>query len=353
MTTVDVAGNAGLPAPAPRGWVRALVGRTPLTDPRSLLGSLLLHVGLLAVASAVVFHASTAEPEAEPAERVLRGELDGVDNRAREESTSGGGGDPTGVAADVLPERANPTAATRDPAADALLSDVLPARDSAAPNADPLPGPSLADLGLAVGTSAGSGGIGARGGVGGGIGTSVGPGTEFFGMHDKGGSYAYVIDRSGSMTVRQSLEVAKRELLVSLVQVPKDVTFAVIFYNSEAVVFSDPAGRAGMMPASPANKRRVQDLLATIPPYGGTNHVLALKTALALRPEVLFFLTDADSMRPEEVTDILAIAGRTRIHAVEFGQVGALGGSTPLQALAKKSGGSYRYLDVNTFQAAY
>ncbi len=106
-----------------------------------------------------------------------------------------------------------------------------------------------------------------------------------------------------------------------------------------------------MMPASPANKRRVQDLLNTIPPYGGTDHMLALRTALALRPEVIFFLTDADSMRPEEVGDILAIAGRTRIHAVEFGQTGLIGGSTPLQTLAKKSGGSYRYLDVNTFRA--
>ncbi len=105
------------------------------------------------------------------------------------------------------------------------------------------------------------------------------------------------------------------------------------------------------MPASPANKRRVQDLLTTIPPYGGTNHILALKTALTLHPEIIFFLTDADSMRPEEVEDILALAGKTRIHAVEFGQTGALGGSTPLRTLAQKSGGSYRYLDVNTFRA--
>ena len=170
-------------------------------------------------------------------------------------------------------------------------------------------------------------------------------------MHDKGGSYAYVIDRSGSMTVRHSLEVAKRELLVSLIQIPAEVTFAVVFYSSEATVFTDPAGKPGMMPASPANKRRVQDLLATIPPYGGTNHILALRTALALHPEVVFFLTDADSMRPEEVTDILGVAGKTRIHAVEFGQVGALGGSVPLQNLAKQTGGSYRYINVDTFRA--
>ncbi len=41
MTTID----AGLPAPPParKGWLRTLIGRSPLTDPRSLLGSLVLH----------------------------------------------------------------------------------------------------------------------------------------------------------------------------------------------------------------------------------------------------------------------------------------------------------------------
>ena len=348
MTTVDA---RSVDPGTGKNWLRSLVGRSPLTDPRSLVGSFLLHVVLLLAASLVGYQVMSAAPPAEPVSRVLRGELDGIDNRAHEESSSGGGGDPSSVATDVAVERANPTAPTRDPAADALLSEVLPTRDSATPTRATLPGPSLADLGLAPGMSAGSGGIGSGGGVGGGVGATVGPGTEFFGMRDKGGSYAYVIDRSGSMTVRHSLEVAKRELLVSLIQVPAEVTFSVVFYNSEATIFSDPAGKLGMMPASAANKRRVQDLLVTIPPYGGTNHILALQTALALHPEVLFFLTDADSMRPEEVTDILAIAGKTRIHAVEFGQVGVLGGSNPLRTLAKKTGGSYRYIDVNTFQA--
>ncbi len=332
-------------------WVRALVGRSPMTDPRSLLGSFVLHVGLLVFASMVVCNATIPPPEPEPTDRVLRGELEGVDNRANEESTSGGGGDPSSVATDVAVERASPTPPTRDPAADALLSEVLPTRESVTRSLPTLPGPSIADLGLVPGMSAGSGGVGAKGGVGGGVGASVGPGTEFFGMRDKGGSYAYVIDRSGSMTVQHSLEVAKRELLVSLIQIPAEATFSVVFYSSDATVVTDPNGKPGMMPASPANKRRVQDLLVTIPPYGGTNHILALQTALALRPEVLFFLTDADSMRSEEVADILTIAGKTRIHAVEFGQVGALGGSNPLQTLAKKTGGSYRYMDVNKFQA--
>ena len=350
MTTTDPA-SPGPATPATKGWVSVLIGRTPFTDFRSLAGSFLIHALLLIVASVVSYQAITAPEEPEPTEKFLRGELEGIDNRADQESVSGGGGDPTSALTDVAVDRSSPSPPTRDPAADALLSEVLPTRDISSTSMPTLPGPSLADLGLPTGASAGSGGIGSGGGVGGGVGGSVGPGTEFFGMRDKGRSYAYVIDRSGSMTVRHSLEVAKRELLVSLAQVPAEATFAVVFYSSDAVVFTDLKGHPGMMPANPGNKSRVQDILATIPPYGGTDHIKALHAALALRPEILFFLTDADSMNHQEVTDILTFSGKTRIHAVEFGQTGAIGGSTPLRNLAQSTGGSYRYLDVNTFRA--
>ena len=39
----------------------------------------------------------------------------------------------------------------------------------------------------------------------------------------------------------------------------------------------------------------------------------------------------------------------TGTDAVEFGQVTGLGGSAPLKLLAKSTGGSYRYIDVNSF----
>jgi hypothetical protein len=103
------------------------------------------------------------------------------------------------------------------------------------------------------------------------------------------------------------------------------------------------------MPATPANKARVRTLLAGIEASLGTDHMLALRAALALKPEVIFFLTDADLMNRQEVAAILAEVGKTRIQAVEFGLSGALGGSPALKSLAKSTGGSYRYIDVNTF----
>ena len=55
-------------------------------------------------------------------------------------------------------------------------------------------------------------------------------------------------------------------------------------------------------------------------------------------------------MTRQDVAELVSKAGKTRIQAVEFGQVAGLGGSAPLKLLAKSTGGSYRYIDVNSFR---
>lgn len=322
--------------------------RSPLTDPRALVSSLVVHVVLLAIASVVAFRVATPRVEPTP-DRTMLGMLEPVDNRA-EGDPGGGGGESEGRSADLSAEKGMPSPPTRDPAADALLSEILPTRPDAGSPPETLPGPSTSGLGMLAGGLMGEGGQGD--GTGGDEGPGAGPGTQFFGMRERGTSFAYVIDCSGSMTARGSLDVAKRELLASLAQVPPQARFAVVFYNVDANVFADAAGRPGLMAATPANKARVRALLATVQPDRGTDHMLALRTALALRPEVIFFLTDADLMTRQDVAAILAEAGKTRIQAIEFGLTGGhggIGGSAPLRALAKSSGGSYKYIDVNTF----
>ena len=49
---------------------------------------------------------------------------------------------------------------------------------------------------------------------------------------ERAGSFAYVIDRSGSMATRNSLDVAKRELRASIAKLTPNVRFSVVFYNS-------------------------------------------------------------------------------------------------------------------------
>lgn len=342
--------------PAARGQLR--FGATPMTDPRSLGSSVLVHLLLLAVASLAVLNVATSKESTGPT--ALVGELEPVDNRADKDKHSGtgagGGGSPGAIGGlGTIPIVALPTdavaqKAVRDPTADALLNEILP--NSTATQAKlpefALPGPQTTGVGLVPGSGKGGGG-GSGGGSGGGVGRGVGPGTEFFGAREHGRSFAYVIDCSGSMATRNSLEVAKRELLASLNQLAPDARFSIIFYSLKVRVLADPSGNQGMMPATTANKARVENQLQTVGPDGGTDHMLALRTALGLHPEVVFFLTDADLMTNTDVNQILAESGGSRIQAVEFGRGTDLGMETPLRRLATATGGTYRYIDVTTF----
>ena len=114
-------------------------------------------------------------------------------------------------------------------------------------------------------------------------------------------------------------------------------------------MLTDPQGQKVLMAATASNKVRVRTQLATIMPDGGTNHMEALREALKLKPEVIFFLTDADMMSNNNVNEILAEVGSTRIQAVEFGLGTPLEQRTPLGRLATTTGGRYLYIDVSRF----
>jgi len=360
-------GRAG----APTGWpwgdrmripdlteLSPRLARSPLTDPRSLAGSLTFHLLLLAVASAAVLTAALPGEADRP--QVIRGELDPVDNRAKPKGEGGGG--PGDLGAErlaaalepVAPTSPPPPSASSAPPADALLSEILPTASATSDAVrQSLPGPQTSVPGLLAGPGAGGGG-GSGGGSGGGVGRGIGPGTEFFGARENASSFAYVIDCSGSMATRGSLDVAKRELINSLNRLPPDAKFGVVFYNLHATVFTDPRGQRALMPATAANKARVGTQLSAVVPDGGTDHMTALRAALALRPEVVFFLTDADLMTSSDVVSVLTEAGRTRIQAVEFGRGVDLGGeSNPLRRLATATGGTYRYIDVYADNARF
>ncbi len=330
-------------------------GETPLTDPRSLGSSALFHGLLLLLAWLAVLNA--AMPVAsDSSPRPIRAELGAVDNRADRPQVPGEGGGSPGAIGGVnkiplsSPESRTSTAAESGDPADALLAEILPDSQARGPETlqRALPGPQTTGEGIIPGSGMGGGG-GSGGGTGSGVGRGIGPGTQFFGARDHAHSFAYVIDCSGSMNSHNSLTVAKRELLSSLNQLPPDAEFTVIFYSLVAKMLSDTQGRRGMMSATSANKVRVQTQLSAIVPDGGTDHMAALSMAMALKPEVIFFLTDADLMTNGDVNKILADIGSTRIQAVEFGRGPPMNEKTPLHRLSNTTGGSYFYIDVSQF----
>src|SRR5207249_1096277 len=109
--------------------------------------------------------------------------------------------------------------------------------------------------------------------------------------------------------------------------------------------------KARLLPATVANKERVRARLAQVAANGSTNHLAALRAGLALRPEIVFFLTDAKEgmMSARDVPPLVAEAGSIRIQVIEFGTGPDSGEKSYLQSLASRTEGSYRYIDVTTF----
>jgi len=176
----------------------------------------------------------------------------------------------------------------------------------------------------------------------------------FFTINDKGKRIVYVLDRSGSMIHNDALLVAKQQLIFSLNRLSPKHQFQIIFYDENAYVLKMGAGDKNRLSyATSRNIEKVKVKISAIQPKGGTRHMAALRPALELRPDVIFFLTDADSsLDAGELNEIrLLNKGKSRIHCIEFGKGPDLtGDGNFLKRLADMTGGKHTYRDVQKFQ---
>lgn len=178
-------------------------------------------------------------------------------------------------------------------------------------------------------------------------------GVPFFGIEDKGQRIVYVVDHSTSMGYQYNrLGEAKVELLSSLEVLEPMQQFQIVFYN-ERVSAGPKVDQTGRMPfADDVAKAMAGRFIRGVIADGSTDHKQALQYALGLGPDVIFFLTDADEprLRPPDLQLITRQnGGRTHIHAIEFGVGPQLGDDNFLKQLARRNGGSYRYVDVSQF----
>jgi hypothetical protein len=156
----------------------------------------------------------------------------------------------------------------------------------------------------------------------------------------------YVIDRSLSMGLNQAWARAREELLVGLERLRPATRFQVIPYNRQA----EPLwinGRRDLLPADVATRALVRDALLALQPAGGTDHVRALQRGLALRPDLLYFVTDADEFSQEEVNGITRFnRGGTAIHVLSLSPPGDNRPASPLRELARLNRGTYRQISL-------
>jgi hypothetical protein len=174
--------------------------------------------------------------------------------------------------------------------------------------------------------------------------------TSVFGVTGSGNKFVYVFDRSGSMAGYggRPLASAKRELIGSLQQLDETCQFQIIFYNERPKVFRSPVGAPQLAFGTADEKDRAMAFVSSINATGGTRHLDALRTALRLNPDVIFFLTDADEPRltESELDRVRRLNRRAMINTIEFGYGPQHSSTNFLVQLARQNGGQHVYVDV-------
>lgn len=201
---------------------------------------------------------------------------------------------------------------------------------------------------------AGSSGDGPGAGPGRGIGDGKGR-TRIYGVEGEGTRFVYVFDRSASMEGAGSspLAAAKAELLASIEGLDPMHQFQIIFYNERPWVFN-PTGDPGRLPfATVQNKAQAKKWVLSITADGGTRHEEALSAAIRLRPDCIFFLTDADEPRlsDAQLQKIQRMARGISINTIEFGVGPKSGPPSFLARLAEQNEGNYAYVDITRLGA--
>lgn len=141
-----------------------------------------------------------------------------------------------------------------------------------------------------IGPLAGEGGLG-EGGLGGKGSAETGIG--FFGTRGTASSVVFVVDMSGSMENGRFIR-AQQELVKSIHKLHVTQKFYVIFFNSHAVPMFFPSPAKEMVSATPLMKRKVTRWITERRTGQGTDPEEALLLALALKPEVIYVLTDGE-----------------------------------------------------------
>ena len=142
--------------------------------------------------------------------------------------------------------------------------------------------------------------------------------TSFFQVAAHGLRIVYLLDGSASMGANGALAAACRELRASVQKLPGLARFQIIIYNDQAHVLL-PRYQDWLEP-TPSVLRAVDDALESLArqvPEGGTDHEPALKMAFLLRPDVVYFLTDADDLKPQHLRLVRSLnQSRAIVHTI-------------------------------------
>jgi hypothetical protein len=169
-----------------------------------------------------------------------------------------------------------------------------------------------------------------------------GAGTSYFGISARGTRFAYIVDVSGSMSERGRMDIARRELAKSVQALPDYAYFHVVLFSDR---MQEPPIQNGWVRARRSSVASFSRWLNNVSPSGGTQPFPAFQRVFALdvRPDVIYFMTDGiiPAGSADEVRALNSAGKRVVIHAIAFGDQGS---REMLEAIARDSGGTYRYV---------
>jgi len=187
-----------------------------------------------------------------------------------------------------------------------------------------------------IGVGAGGSKVGGFEGLGNGPGG--GGGDNFFGApSEEAQKIVYIVDRSGSMS--DSLIYVKYELKRSIRELGPEKQFHVIFYSSGPAL-EMPARR--LVSATEDNKKRAFEFIDGISPQGETDPSDALSRAFAVKPELIYLLTDGQF--DKAIIDQVAKANvgkKVTVHTIAFLYHD---GDAVLKEIASQNKGTYKFV---------
>ena len=162
-----------------------------------------------------------------------------------------------------------------------------------------------------------------------------------------GRKFVFVIDRSRSMGAQglNVLSAAAKELTQAINQLETYHEFQIVAYHHRTMTIE----RRELLNGTENNKKQVAGFINNLAAFGGTEHELAINSALSLNPDVIVLLTDGGSpeLNESQVERLRRSAGGAQIHCVQFGQGPLQTKSNFMKQLAARNLGTYRYIDVN------
>ncbi len=154
----------------------------------------------------------------------------------------------------------------------------------------------------------------------------------------------FLCDATGTMTGLK-FDLLKKQLNQTVGNLQPVQNFNIVLFADSGATAMNPSLAAG----TPQNKRKAADFLQKFAPRGGTNPLPGVEMAFAMKPQVIFLLSDGEFdnlVSYDEVLDkikTLNTGKNVRVYTILFGDRDPRAEQT-LKTIAEDNGGVFRFV---------